>query len=33
MPDNNSDRKGFMGILWDAVSGFFTIGFAKVWTN
>ncbi|KKM79594.1 hypothetical protein LCGC14_1348280, partial [marine sediment metagenome] len=33
MADNNSNGKGFMGILWDAVSGFFTIGFEKVWTN
>ena len=33
MAVNNPNGKGFIGILWQTVSGFFTIGFAKVWTN
>lgn len=33
MPTDNPNGKGFMSILWETVSGFFTIGFAKVWTN
>ncbi len=33
MANNNPNGKGFMGHLWDTVSGFFTIGFENVWTN
>lgn len=33
MADSNSNGSGFMGKLWDTVSGFFEAAFAKVWSG